>query len=229
MDTVAIPELTGHESSAADRVYAFVKEGITSRRFPSQELLSEGQIAEAVGVSRTPVREGLLRLEVEGLIKLLPKRGALVVPVTPSEMADVMETRRLVETFAVRKVISTGANPQLLVLLGAHLSEMRAAMTRHDAAAYVDSDRAFHAEIVHAAGNQILESLYSSLRDRQLRMGVVNLLDPTSSAGDISRMRATLAEHKAILDAITKGSLRAAEAAVTTHLDAAERLLARSR
>jgi DNA-binding GntR family transcriptional regulator len=93
-------------ASTADRAYAYVKGEILARRFAAHELLSEGQLAEAVGASRTPVREALLRLEGEGLVRLLPKRGALVLPVTVDEMADVMETRRLVESFAVRKVIT---------------------------------------------------------------------------------------------------------------------------
>ena len=82
--------------SAADRAYAYVKGEILARRFAPHDLLSEGQLAGAVGASRTPVREALLRLQGEGLVRLLPKRGALVLPVTVDEMADVMETRRLV-------------------------------------------------------------------------------------------------------------------------------------
>ena len=68
-------------------------------------LLTEGELAEAVGVSRTPVREALLRLEVEGLIKLYPKKGALVLPVSAQEITDVVETRLLVEQHAVRKAV----------------------------------------------------------------------------------------------------------------------------
>ena len=61
---------------AADRVYAHVKQGVLERTYEGGTLLTEGELAEAVGVSRTPVREALLRLEAEGLIKLYPKKGA---------------------------------------------------------------------------------------------------------------------------------------------------------
>ncbi|MEE3921880.1 GntR family transcriptional regulator [Micromonospora sp. BRA006-A] len=71
--------------------------------YPGGQLVSEGEIAEAT-VSRTPVREALLRLETEGLVKLYPKRGALIRPVSAREIADVIEARRLVELHAADRV-----------------------------------------------------------------------------------------------------------------------------
>lgn len=90
---------------AADRVYRHVKQGVLDRRYEGGVLLTEGELAEAVGVSRTPVREALLRLETEGLLKLYPKKGALVLPVSAQEIADVIETRLLVEEFTVRRAV----------------------------------------------------------------------------------------------------------------------------
>ncbi len=223
MDTTQI-----RPASAADRVYTYVKGEVLARRFGPHELLSEGQLAQAVGVSRTPVREALLRLESEGLLRLLPKRGALVLPVTADELADVIEARRLVESHAVHKVIASGQVGELDLELGRQLAAMRDAALRRDTAAYVAADRAFHAEIVSAAGNEIIATLYRSLRERQLRMGTVNLLDETGAA-DPARMRDTLREHEQIRTAIASKQLRAAEAAVTGHLDHAARLLARNR
>src|ERR1700722_615282 len=139
------------------------------------------------GPSRPPVREALLRLQGEGLVRLLPKRGALVLPVTVDEMADVMETRRLVETFAARKVLTHRPPAALEPVLERHLDAMRAAMKAHDVTAYVQADRDFHLAIVAATGNEIITSLYRSLRERQLRMGTVNLLDGTGTQGDPAR------------------------------------------
>jgi DNA-binding GntR family transcriptional regulator len=228
MDTSFLPVDAPRSPSAADRVYEYVKDGITARRFGPEELLAEGQLADAIGVSRTPVREGLLRLEAEGLVRLLPKRGVLVVPVTPAEVADVLETRQLIELHAIRKAVQAAPDAALLAALNERLAQMRAAMRARNTAAYVDSDRAFHAEIVQASGNEILTHLYSSLRDRQLRMGVANLLSTVDGRVDLARMRATLSELRAILDAITARSLRAGEAAVRRHLDGTQHLLSRS-
>jgi DNA-binding GntR family transcriptional regulator len=213
--------------SAADRAYAYVKGEILARRFAPHDLLSEGQLAGAVGASRTPVREALLRLQGEGLVRLLPKRGALVLPVTVDEMADVMETRRLVETFAARKVLARQPSAALEPVLERHLDAMRAAMAAHDAAAYVQADRDFHLAIVAATGNEIITSLYRSLRERQLRMGTVNLLDGTGTSVDPARMQSTLAEHERIRDALRTGRADAVVKAVGAHLDHAETTLAR--
>lgn len=230
MDTAEIltrPTTAAASPTAPDRVYEYTKAGILSRRYADHDLLTEGELAIAVGVSRTPVREALLRLQAEGLVRLLPKRGALVLPVTPAEVADVLETRRLVEGHAVRRAV-TSARPALVTELRDLLGVMRSAMRARDARAYVEADREFHERIVAATGNAILIALYRSLRDRQLRMGVTNLLDPSHATVDVARMRSTLVEHEAILGAIEARTIRAAESAVSAHLDRAEQHLRRS-
>jgi DNA-binding GntR family transcriptional regulator len=212
--------------SAADRAYHYVREAILTRQLPAYEVFSEGLVAGAVGVSRTPVREALLRLQSDGLVKLMPKRGAMVLPVTDEERADVIETRHLVETFAIRKVITAGHTAKLIDDLEALVEAMRQGMKHKATAAYVEADRAFHERIVAAAGNDILIGLYRSLRDRQLRMGVVNLLDDTGSRIEPARMRHSIAEHEQILQAIVSRSLRAAEAAIDSHLTRSAQLIA---
>jgi DNA-binding GntR family transcriptional regulator len=226
MDTEVVSAVS---ETAVDRAYKYVKAEIMSRRTVAHDVLSEGQVAAAVGVSRTPVREALLLLQAEGMLRLLPKRGALVLPVTTEQMKDLIETRRLVESFAVRKVIAGSHVATLGLALHAHLQIMRDAMARGDGLAYVGADRAFHAEIVAASGNSILTEVYAALRDRQLRMGAVNLLDEHPSATDTARMRATLVEHERIAAAIASRRVREAEAAVQEHLDRAEQLLATRR
>src|SRR5215213_815260 len=95
--------------SAADRAYGYTKERILDGEYAQGRLIGEGEVSDAVGVSRTPVREAFLRLEAEGMLRLYPKRGALVVPISAREVEDVMETRALVERFAVAKAIEREA------------------------------------------------------------------------------------------------------------------------
>ncbi|MFD5696737.1 GntR family transcriptional regulator [Streptomyces lasiicapitis] len=195
---------------AAERVYAHVKQAVLERRYEGGTLLTEGELAEAVGVSRTPVREALLKLEVEGLLRLYPKKGALVLPVSAQEIADVVETRLLVETHSVRKAVPAPAG--LLDRLTELLERQREQAAAGDLAAAAVTDRCFHAEIVRSGGNDILSRLYDQLRDRQLRMGVAVM----HSHPD--RIAKTLAEHEEILAALTAEDAEAAVDVVTRHV-----------
>ncbi|WP_078901831.1 GntR family transcriptional regulator [Actinacidiphila yeochonensis] len=217
MDTAAAPREDAAVGGmtkvlpAAERVYLHVKTGVLNRSYEGGTLLTEGGLAEAVGVSRTPVREALLRLEAEGLIKLYPKKGALVLPVSAQEIADVVETRLLVERHAVAKVV--GAVPaRLIERLEESLAEQREHAAAGDLVAFSAADRGFHAEIVRAAGNRILAHLYDQLRDRQLRMGVATM------HAEPSRVAKNLAEHAEILDALREGAAEAAAGIVERHV-----------
>ncbi|MFJ7592318.1 GntR family transcriptional regulator [Streptomyces sp. NPDC097617] len=206
-----------HTVTAAERVYQHVKQGVLDRVYEGGILLTEGELATAVGVSRTPVREALLRLETEGLLKLYPKKGALVLQVSAQEITDVLETRLLVEEFTVRR--SVPAPPGLLDRLAVLLDEQRRHAAGGDLAAMMAADRGFHAEIVRSAGNQILCRLYDQLRDRQLRMGVALL------HAHPERLDRTLAEHAEILDALRAGDEEKAAAAVRGHIGRVEALV----
>ncbi|WP_225860553.1 GntR family transcriptional regulator [Streptomyces triticiradicis] len=195
---------------AADRVYAHVKEGVLERRYEGGALLTEGELADAVGVSRTPVREALLRLEAEGLIKLYPKKGALVLPVSAQEIADVVETRQLVEEHAARKAVP--ASPQLLARLEELLDRQKEQAAAGDLAGAAVTDRCFHAEIVRSGGNEILSRLYDQLRDRQLRMGVAVM------HAHPDRITKTLVEHEQILRALRSGDADAVVALIHGHV-----------
>ena len=203
--------------SAADRVFEHVRTGVLTRRYADNDLLSEGQIAQETGVSRTPVREALLRLESQGMIRLLPKRGALVLPVTAQEWRDVLATRLLVEAHCTRSVITSGRGPAVARALAVPLADLRAAADAHDLARYVAADRTFHATIVSAENNMILIRLYASLRDRQLRMGAANLL-AADGQPDVERMQTTIADHEAIAAAIGAADEQLAERLTTDHL-----------
>ncbi|WP_079194457.1 GntR family transcriptional regulator [Streptomyces sp. CB02923] len=195
---------------AAERVYAYVKQAVLERHYEGGMLLTEGELAEAVGVSRTPVREALLRLEVEGLLKLYPKKGAMVLPVSAQEIADVVETRLLVEEHAARKAVPAAA--ALITELEEQLAKMEELAASGDLAAVSVADRCFHAAIVRSAGNQILDRLYEQLRDRQLRMGVAVM------HANPDRIAKNIAEHGEILQALRAGDAAAAVDAVHRHV-----------
>jgi DNA-binding GntR family transcriptional regulator len=201
-------DTTAPKVPAAVRAYQVIKGSILDRTHPGGTLLTEGELADRVGVSRTPVREALLRLEADGLVRLYPKKGALVLPVSAEEIADVLETRELVETHTAVKVLDVAG---LVPELHARLAEMRSAKTAADTVAFMAADRAFHRAVVAAAGNAVLTGLYDSLRDRQLRMGVEYMRSGPE------RMDRAIAEHEAIVRALESGDTERVRRSVHRH------------
>lgn len=200
--------------TATDRAYAHTKTRLLDGSYPGGTLITEGDVSTAVGVSRTPVREAFLRLQAEGLLRLYPKRGALVVPVSAGEVDDVMEARALLERFAVEKVIASGRHEDIGSRLKESLSRQR--RLRKSPEPFTEADRDFHGLLVAATGNQVLVDLYAALRDRQLRMGV------TALARDPGRIDRILEEHAALAAAIAAGDREGALTCVAGHLHGTE-------
>ena len=180
---------------AKDRAYAHVKEHILEGFYAGGEMLSEGGVAEQLDMSRTPVREAFLLLEAEGLLRLYPKRGALVVPVSAEEINEVLETRLIIERHCAEQMARRG--PEVLVQqLRALLVDQERHVSRNNRIGFVEADRLFHRAIVSSTGNSILTRLHDSLRERQRRMGAALV------ARDPSLQQRYLDEHRAIVDAL---------------------------
>ena len=180
--------------SAARRAYDFAKWAILSGVYQGGDVVTEGRLAHEIGVSRTPVREALLRLEVEGLVRLCPKRGAVVSEFSVHDVEDVLEARVLVENHTASK--SFAARETLLPeVLFAH-DEMKRRRRERDTAGFTDADRRFHELIVDAADNAVLSSIYRMLRERQ------TLFTSVMVRGRTDRMDAAIAEHDRIIDAL---------------------------
>ena len=204
--------------TATERAYEFTKGRVLDSTYAGGDFITEGEVAEALGMSRTPVREAFLRLQSEGLLRLYPKRGALVVPVSAGEIEAVMETRLLVEHFALGKVLAPGP-------AAAVADELEAAIERQEAAttpeAFVAMDREFHTVFVTGANNPIITGVYDSLRDRQQRMVSTSLLR------DRARMSSIIVEHRALAAAVRAGDLDEAQSVLARHLEGTLELLRR--
>jgi DNA-binding GntR family transcriptional regulator len=175
-------------------------------------MISEGEVSEALGVSRTPVREAFLRLESEGVLELFPKRGALVVPITSVDMRNVLEARLVIEPWAVAIVSRLTDRQPLVRILEGLMAELRNAQLPAHVLRYQEADRSFHEAIVDASENEIIATFYRSLRDRQLRMGAVALV----TIGGRSEM--ILSEHQQIAQAIADGDSERAASLVQAHI-----------
>ena len=206
--------------AAKDRAHDYVKRQVLTGGFPGGELISEGEVAAALGMSRTPVREAFLRLEAEGLLRLYPQRGALVVPVSSEEARAVIEARLVLEQFAAAKVIGRGpaAWASVSERLSAQLERQRDAAAKSEWEEFSDADRAFHDVILQESGNGIVAGFYSSLRDRQMRMNRELVMHE-------ERIATILEEHRLIVEAMRDGDLERTEEIVRTHLVSTMRTL----
>lgn len=195
-------------TSAQDRVYAWLKNHIATVPRTEGVFLSEGQLAAEAGASRTPVREALLRLETEGFLTIVPKKGAFVPPITDGDLESVMEARSLVENWALRR--AAGIGEHLAEELYGLLDEQERLI--ENPIAFIECDRQFHRTIVAAAGNPVLLDFYESLRDRHVRMGI------QAVSATEGRTRQVLREHRAIVDALVSGGSERFARSVDEHL-----------
>ncbi|GAB2828501.1 GntR family transcriptional regulator [Actinocorallia aurea] len=201
--------------SAAERVYRETKELILSGAMPPGRLISEGDVATRMDVSRTPVREAFVRLQSEDLLELIPKRGAVVTPVPLTEAADVLESRAALEAAAVRRMTARRDDVSpLLRSLAELVAEQREKVDARDVVGFAELDARLHREIVTASGNGIAERFYATLADRQRRMNVWAILP------DPGRMRTLADEHETLARHIADGDVPGFESFLRAHLAA---------
>jgi DNA-binding GntR family transcriptional regulator len=193
------------DGPAADRAYRAVLDAIAAGSAPAGALLTEGQVAEAIGMSRTPVREAFLRLSTEGLLDLYPKRGAIVTAPTEAETDELLEARAMFEKSAVAWMAGRGVPESLEPTLRGHLEAQANAA---DALEFARSDRSLHEEIVAAGGNSIATSLFAQTGPRLLRYWH----RPAEGPDDRARMAA---EHGELVELV----LAADAAGFATKLD----------
>ena len=204
--------------SGRDRALHYLRETVLADPTVQGSFLNEVDIADRIGVSRTPVREALLLLVADGLVEMMPGRGAYVPPLSGRQIRELMELRGLLERHAAGRAIAEGTVP--VALLRATLAEQDAlAATGEDATAFIDRDMVFHQALVDAAGNALISRTYAGLRVRQRRLGVSAL---HRSAG---RQRAVCAEHERIVAALAAGDEPAALDAIDDHLGLTLRVL----
>jgi DNA-binding GntR family transcriptional regulator len=177
--------------------------------------LNEVDLAQDIGVSRTPVREALLLLVAEGLVEMVPKRGAYVPPLSGRQIRELMELRTLLEQHAASVTLARRSVPVESMRAALHEQECLLRGDARDAdraREFIEWDRQFHQALVDAAGNELMARTYAGLRTRQVRVGVAALFRATD------RQRAVCAEHQRIVDALDSGDEKAAHEAIGEHL-----------
>lgn len=211
--------------SATDRAYHETRSRILDATFAGGDVITEGQIAAALAISRTPVREAFLRLQSEGMLRLYPKRGAVVVPVATEDVVPVMEAREVLETYAIEKILTEHdeAPPELVATLWRHVADMTRQVRAYDVVGYRASDRGFHLAILAAANNPFFEEFGDHLRERQGRLQAA--IAPASS----ERLEQSYREHIAIVEQLERGDLDATLSMLRAHMRAGRQALVNGR
>jgi DNA-binding GntR family transcriptional regulator len=183
--------------SSVNRAYETIKTGILDNRYPPGYQALEQQLAEGLGMSRTPVREALIRLEQEGLVELVPRRGMRVVPVSAADMREIYEVLTGLETSAIDLLAASCPASDELKPLDAAMQDMENAIARNDLAAWAAADARYHRELLALSGNRRLTAIAAGLNDQVHRARMVTLrLRPIPVQSN--------AEHRRVLDALKR-------------------------
>jgi DNA-binding GntR family transcriptional regulator len=206
----ALGRLAGRADSLADQAVAAIRAAVADGTLQAGQLYSAYQIASYLGVSRSPVREALMRLAEAGMVVFERNRGFRIVVPGAADIAEVFQIRLLLEVPAARRA-ALAAPGGLVAGLGVELARMRAAAADHDEALFMRHDQRLHRLSLAAAGNSRLTALVDNLRDVTRTLGA-STADRSRDLSDIA------AEHLPIVDAIAAGDAAAAGAAMTFHL-----------
>lgn len=205
----------GDHPSLQERVYRELREAIISGALRPGERLVETSLAGRLGVSRSPVREAIRRLEQDGLVTFSPRRGVAVGTATTADVDDLYSVRAVLEALAAR-LAARRRNPRHLEAMLRVVGRMERALAALDTAAVVRAAADFHRVLVEASGNVKLEEIMSGLLDAIRRVRLTVHSDPAWSA-------AALEVHRAILAAVERHDEARAVELMGSHIEDARR------
>ena len=197
--------------SLRGRVFQKLREDILSGKYKEHEELKEVAIGEELGVSRTPVREAIRRLELEGLVTMIPRKGAEVARITEKSMSDVLEVRRTLDALCA-ELACDRITPESLAALKKACDHFEQCVGTHDAKKIAEADVSLHDIIVEATGNQRLIQMVHNLSEQMYRYRFEYIKD--SSQHDT-----LVKEHRIIYQSIVDKDKDTAAAAARLHID----------
>lgn len=200
----------GRRRSAAEHAYETLREALVSLALPPGTVVSRAAIAERLGVSQTPVREALIRLQEEGLIAVVPHSATRVTKIDLASAREASFLRLSVELEIVRR-LAAAPDAQLAASLRAELARMREWLARGDQAGFIAADEAFHAALYAAAAVPGLRDLVRSRSVHLDRLRRLHLPSP-------GKADAILGDHEALAEAIIGGDADGAERHLRRHL-----------
>lgn len=196
--------------SLRGKVFKKLREDILNGRYQENDELREAAIGEELGVSRTPVREAFRQLELEGLIRIVPNKGAYVTGISSSDVADIYEIRSLLEGLCARWATTRISKEKIdemeeIILL----SEFHLAKGHYEQ--ITELDNRFHMLLYEACESKMLIHLLKDFHQYVQK-------ERQKTLSDIERSRAAIAEHKSIMEAMREGNAKLAEELADKHI-----------
>ena len=204
-----------------DVVFNTLRQAILKGELKPGERLMEIQLANKLGVSRTPVREAIRKLELEGLVLMIPRKGAEVAEITRQDMEDVLEVRTALEELAVKDACDHITDAQLSELKKASNEFKKALLEGKDLVTCADADMHFHDVILSATNNRRLIQMLNNLSEQMYRYRMEYLKDERTH-------KTLIEEHDAIRRALKKHDKVKAGAAIRVHIDNRKRSILES-
>ena len=198
------------KETRAEVAYSQLKDAILGNEMPAGAQAMEPELALRYGVSRATIREALIRLEAEGLIEIVPRRGARVLPIVADDMREIYQILISLESDAAYELAARGLTDQELELLTLANNSMVEALNKEDLATWAVADDAFHRGILDLHGNKRLGKIVTSLMHQAHRARLVTRKFRPLPAKSIE-------EHDGILDAIRVNDADAARDLFKAH------------
>lgn len=202
-----------------DEVFNTLREKILKGVLKPGERLMEIHLADQLGVSRTPIREAIRMLELEGLVKMVPRKGAQVAKISREDLQDVLEVRKALDTLAVKLACERITEEEIVRLKEAE-DAFEKALASEDATEIAEADVAFHDVIQAASKNKRLKNMISNLAERIYRYRF-EYIKQQSDGGKTLMM-----EHRTIIRCIEENDVEAAIKAIELHIDNQESSIA---
>lgn len=200
-----------------DVVFNTLRQAILTGELKPGERLMEIHLANKLGVSRTPIREAIRKLELEGLVTMIPRRGAEVAQITEKSMSDVLEVRRAMDALCT-ELACERISEQEIVVLGAACDHFAEAAKTKDIRKCAQADVDFHDIIVRATGNKRLVQLINNLSEQMYRYRYEYIKDA-------SQHNRLIEEHRIIYESIVNKDKETASQAAKMHIDNQEKAI----
>lgn len=194
-----------------DVVFNTMRQAILKGELEPGERLMEIQLAERLGVSRTPIREAIRKLELEGLVLMIPRKGAEVAEISEKSLREVLEVRRSLEELAI-ELACQRITPEELTALEEAENRFARAVEDGEVMAIAESDENYHELIYQATANDRLVQILNNLREQMYRYRLEYIKDE-------DRRQILVVEHEHILRAVRRRDIADAKSAVREHID----------